>query len=79
MFFFLAGKDSKVRIYDLDTAQNNATMHPIFIHDGHLPDVQGGDMPIITTHSWDKSGNTRIASASNTGQLHIWMYAKDKG
>ncbi|XP_067931918.1 WD repeat-containing protein 73-like [Watersipora subatra] len=75
----LSGKDNQVRLYDLEGIEKNQLLRPEFFHDGHLPDIEGGDMPRITSHCWSQTAEPLIASASNTGQLHIWKHDQEKG
>ncbi|KAF6024327.1 hypothetical protein EB796_017364 [Bugula neritina] len=70
----VSGKDNKIRIYNISKIEGNIEATPCFTHDGHLPDVEGGDMPDITTHCWKNCGTPSILSTSNTGQLHTWMF-----
>lgn len=59
----------------MEKLSENSTLEAVFNHDGHLPDTGGGDMPLVTSHSWNRTGDPRLLSTSNTGQLHTWMYS----
>ena len=74
-FICILGRDNNIRIYDLENVSQDSASEPLFIHDGHLAELEGGDTPTVTCHSWNDCGEPRILSATDTGQLHTWMFS----
>lgn len=66
-----------LRLYSIDKVRTETTTTPAFIHDGHLPDWDNADMPVVTHHAWLRSQERTLLSTSNSAQLHVWKFNDD--
>ncbi|NXP05455.1 WDR73 protein, partial [Thinocorus orbignyianus] len=78
----VSGFDGTVRLYDARGWDGSGQeVEPIFLHQGHTLGRWdgGGDLPLVTTHTWHQQKARTLLSAASDGSLHVWDWVQPHG
>ncbi|XP_014815026.1 PREDICTED: WD repeat-containing protein 73 isoform X2 [Calidris pugnax] len=78
----VSGFDGTVRVFDTWGWEGSGLeVEPIFVHRGHALGGcnGGGDLPLVTTHTWHPQKARTLLSAASDGSLHVWDWVQPGG